>query len=442
MLIRNVLVGSAVAVAGMALAPPEACAQGGPPARPYRALFGADDMSRPAKHELNLSLNFSGALDNNAYATQAAVPAEEGGEPDAGRSELYTGGAQLAYTLRDRKVAFNAIGSTSYPYYSAIPEQAGSPAFGGSMNVSYAERASTFTASGSYRYSPYYTPMLDAGYVPPAGGFDYSSALLANEALAGGAGVSRRFGRSTSAAVGYTVSGTRFEDDSRSDARQSVRGSVTRQFGRNASIGGGYAYARARYDAGADPVTYDSHGVDLNAGYAHRWSPSQSTSLSFGIGWSEVGYLDEPSSRWRGSAGVAHVFGPTWSVTAGYGRTLEYWSATGEPTWTDSVTASLNGRLNSRVSASAGAAYYSGERVSGPGARFTSYSGSAQVQVAISRNLALSGGYVYYTYDYPASYNLPAGVPSVFDRQRVVGGATYWLPIVHAGRPRVDAESR
>ena len=61
MSIRSALVGSAVAVASMALAAPGVFAQGGPPARPYRALFGADDMSRPAKHELNLSLSFSGA---------------------------------------------------------------------------------------------------------------------------------------------------------------------------------------------------------------------------------------------------------------------------------------------------------------------------------------------------------------------------------------------
>jgi hypothetical protein len=64
------------------------------------------------------------------------------------------------------------------------------------------------------------------------------------------------------------------------------------------------------------------------------------------------------------------------------------------------------------------------------------------VQVAISPNLALTGGYVYYMYDYPPSYDLPAGVPDQFDRQRVMGGATFWLPIVRAGRARIESETR
>jgi hypothetical protein len=70
------------------------------------------------------------------------------------------------------------------------------------------------------------------------------------------------------------------------------------------------------------------------------------------------------------------------------------------------------------------------------GQRFNMYSGSARLQVALATFVALTADYIYYRYDFPAGYDLPAGMPSRMDRQRVQVGASFWLPVVRAGRAR------
>ena len=429
---RGVL-GSAAVMASMALAAPVVHAQGSPPARPFRALFGRDDTSRPARHELNFTSSLSAAIDNNAQASPGAnAPQPE----DAGRSELYTAGAQLAYALRESWVTLNASGSASYPYYSLMPEQADSPAYGGDISLAFVPGETTVSGYGRYFYSPYYAPFLQPGYAPSGGAFDYASALSANEMLSGGATLTRRLGRSTSASAGYFLSGTRFIDEERTNGNQGVRVSMSGSVSRSVNLSGGYAYSRSRVAETAAASRSESHGVDASLGYSHQWSRSSATSFSGSIGWATVTYIDSTSDRWVGSVGASHATGSWWSVSANYGRTLQYLNVTRVPTWDDSVNVGLNARVNQRVSASVSGAYIRGRQVTGGDDGYDSYSGVAGLQVALTTNMAVSASYIYYRYNYPDGYDLPAGVPSRFDRQRVQFGMTFWLPLVHAGAPR------
>jgi hypothetical protein len=429
---RGVL-GSAAAMASMALAAPAVYAQGSPPARPFRALFGRDDTSRPARHELNLTTSLSAAIDNNA---QASNPPQPGEAQDAGRSQLYTAGAQLAYVLRESRVTLNASGSASYPYYSLMPEQADSPAYGGDISLAFVPGETTVSGYGRYFYSPYYAPFLQPGYVPSGGSFDYASALSANELLSGGATLTHRLGRSTSASAGYYLSGTRFTDEDRTNGNQGVRVSMSTSVARSVTLGGGYAYSQSRVADAAASSRSESHGVDANLGYSHQWSRSSATSFSGSIGWATVTYIDSSSDRWVGSVGITHATGSGWSVNANYGRTLQYLNVTRQPTWDDSVNVGLNARISQRVSAGVSGSYLRGRQVTGGDEGFDSYSGVAGLQVALTTFMQASASYIYYRYNYPADYELPAGVPSKFDRQRVQFGMTFWLPLVHAGAPR------
>jgi len=92
--------------------------------------------------------------------------------------------------------------------------------------------------------------------------------------------------------------------------------------------------------------------------------------------------------------------------------------------------------MSQRVSAGVSGAYIRGQQVTGSDEGFDSYSGVAGLQVALTTFMQASASYIYYRYNYPANYDLPAGVPSKFDRQRVQFGMTFWLPLVHAGAPR------
>ena len=433
MQVWRVFLGSAAAMASMALAAPVVHAQGGPPSRPFRALFGGDDTSRPARHELSLTLSFSAALDNNAYASLPPAPAAPGNEAGVDRSELYSGGALLAYALRGRNVTFNAAGSASYPYYSLLPDQADTPAWGVNASVGVTPGRTTVNGYGSYYFTPYYSALLRPGYIPPGGSFDYATALSPNELVSGGASATRQLSRSTSASAAYSVSGTRFVDEDRTNGSQGVRLSLSGSVSRSVTMGGGYSYSRSRYTDTAITSRSDSQGVDVSLGYSRQWSRSRATVLSGSVGWSTVTYVGSTTERWGGTASVTQVLSPGWSLGGSYGRSLQYLSVTQEPVWSDAVNVTLGGRFGQRVSVSAGGNYSTGTRVSGGDQGFDSYSANGLVQVALASNLAVSAGYVYYRYDYPEDYGLPAGVPPRLDRQRLQFGVTFWLPLVHAG---------
>ena len=192
------------AAAGMLLAARPLGAQG-VAQQPFRALFGGDASARRSLHQIDFTATLTAAVDNNAYfATETGPPDSGGGTSTGDRySELYVGGAQLAYTLQGRDARATASAYASYPYYSYLPEQADSPAYGFGAGAGFTSRRTSFNFQGSYDYSPFYTPALSPGYGPPVPGgpFDFASVLSANERASGSASLSRTLGRETTASA-------------------------------------------------------------------------------------------------------------------------------------------------------------------------------------------------------------------------------------------------
>jgi hypothetical protein len=100
------------------------------------------------------------------------------------------------------------------------------------------------------------------------------------------------------------------------------------------------------------------------------------------------------------------------------------------------VSATLSGWFGRRVNVSVAAAYYSGRDVAGQNDQYDTYSATARVRWALASFAALTADFMTYRYHYPPGYNLPAGMPSRFDRRRLQVGATFWAPILRAGRAR------
>ena len=117
---------------------------------------------------------------------------------------------------------------------------------------------------------------------------------------------------------------------------------------------------------------------------------------------------------------------------------MNYWNATQAPVWSDSASATLSGWFGRRVSVSLTAAYYSGQDVAGQNDQFDTYSAAARLQWALASFAALTADFMVYRYDYPPGYNLPAGMPSQFDRRRLPGGR-HVLGADPASRPRTRA---
>jgi len=134
------------------------------------------------------------------------------------------------------------------------------------------------------------------------------------------------------------------------------------------------------------------------------------------------------------SANGDQAIGTNWTVGGDYSRTLQAYGGFQQPVWVDFVSAMVGGRFGRWVNLSGGANYSTGERVSLLGQAYDVYSGTARVQVALTASVAVTVNYIYYRYDFPAGFDLPAGMAHQLDRQRVQFGARFWLPLVRGGR--------
>jgi hypothetical protein len=425
------------AAAGMLLAARPLAAQG-VAQQPFRALFGGDASARRSLHQIDFTATLTAGVDDNAYvATAPDTPDGDAGTGDR-FSELYVAGAQLAYTLQGRDARATVSAYASYPYYSFLPEQTDTPAYGFGAGADFTERRTSFNVRANYDFSPFYTPALSPGYGPPVPGgpFDFASALSANERASGGVSVSRMFGRETTALAGYTVDATHFEFDDRDDSYQSANAGIEYQLSRHVNVGGVYSYTSAGFwelDAGSES---QSHNADARLAYSKPLARGRNIGFNLGAGFSQVEYNDAWTDGWRGSVGLNYGFRPQWSAGAQYSRSLSYWNATQMPVWSDWVSATLSGWFGRRVSVSLTAAYYSGQDVAGQNDAYDTYSAAARLQWALASFAALTADFVAFRYDYPPGYNLPAGMPSQFDRRRLQVGATFWAPIFRAGRAR------
>jgi hypothetical protein len=250
------------------------------------------------------------------------------------------------------------------------------------------------------------------------------------------ASLTRRFGRQTSVTAGYTHSSIVFIDEDRSNSQQSARLAASRQLSRSVTFNGSYDYSEAGYLTSAAPATSMSHGANVGFGYNRQSSRGRTTTLGFTVGASLVDYQQRRSQRWRGSVNFSQAISANWSADANYSRSLQYQNALQEPVWADVVRATVGGRFGRRVNLAFAAAYSGGGQLASSSQRFDIYSGTARAQVALADFVAITVAYVSYRYNYPAGYDLPAGVPPHMDRQRVQIGATFWLPLVRAGRAR------
>lgn len=406
------------------------------PSHPYRTLFGSDDSRIPSLHALDLDVSLDGGLDDGVFAS-TATPVEGTDPQAAGFQGLYAAAADLAYKRRGRHVVAALLSSTSLPYYSMFPDQPLTLAYGANGNVSLLSSRTTATASGSFMHSPYYATALDPSSGPVIGGGGYTgraSALNPNNVASAGAAFTYRLDRRTSMILAYAYDSTAFTEQARSNNNQGVSGSLQRQLSRGMTVTGGYAYRTADYTTDELLTSSSSQDVDVGFGYTHQAPRGRSTSLRVGAGVSNVDEYNRQYQGWRWTVHFDHAVSSRWNFGADYGRNLHYYSTIQQPVWTDDVRASAAGYVNARLQLILDVNYSNGQRVSGGGPGYDTYWATVRLQWALTQWLAVTGAYIYYRYDYPPDYSLPAGMPHQLNRQRVQFGARFWLPLARWGR--------
>ena len=421
-------------VVGMMLMAHLVCAQTErpAPARPYRSLFGSTDTSQPSRHALDLTLSINGATDNGL-----APPAPTETPQQSGFQQLYSAAALLNYAMRGRRYSADAGGSATIPRYTGSSDQLSTLGYGGNGALNFRSGASSARVYGSYMYSPYYAPALDPttalGPSPPL--FDYASERSPNDQTTAGASFTRRLGRRNSASLAYGFNRTWFENGDQSNRSQDARISADRQLSRNLTVRGSYAYRNGEYVTAATPTTNTAHDVDVGVGYNRALPRGQAATIDLSLGSSIVAdALAQQRSIWRGSAQASRTFSDGWSIRGGISRTLELNSVVQQPVVADVANADVSGRFGRRVTLTFATTYSNGQGQAQGSQRFNIYSGSARAQFGLASFAAIDVQYIYYYYDFPPGYQLPEGVPVRMNRQRVQIGASFWLPLVRAGR--------
>ena len=427
--------GGMLPVVAMFLMAVPVCAQTNRPARPYRALFGGDASNQGSLHQLDLTVALNGGLDNGLGTPAAVTEDPEAGLPADRFSEFYSAGVTLAYILRGGSTQAGASASTSLPYYSTLPDLR-ELAYGANANISYAPGRTSVAMAGSYNHSPFYNSLPDSMSGSGLPATDYGSVVNPNDIATGSASLTRRLGRATSITAGYTLNGTRFEKGSQDSLTQTARVSGNHRVSRRTSLTAGYGYNASDHTFDGVPSASASHDADAGFWYTKEAARGKAFSLSVSAGASLIDYQDTRQEGWRAAVAVDQTFNANWSVGASYSRSLRFDSAALEPLWGDDVTATAQGRIGRRVITSLGAGYRRGEQIAGASSSYETYYGSARLQVALAAFVAISGDYLYYRYDYPPGFNLPAGMPRQLDRQRILVGASFWLPLARSGRAR------
>lgn len=196
------------------------------------------------------------------------------------------------------------------------------------------------------------------------------------------------------------------------------------EFAAQAGRSTGIRFIYARH-ATLDTWSAGTHGAlvhDVQAGFEISPGIRRRTRLVFGAGSSLL-----PRDRQvhaGGNAMWAQAIGRRWQSTLDYRRTIQFLEATGEPTFGDGVTASIDGTL-ARLQLRVAASYHTGEMLGFVAAddapALEAYQGTARIGIQLHRRLV---PYVEYSrYRHRFTGGLPAGPwPGALNRQRLEAG--------------------
>ena len=244
--------------------------------------------------------------------------------------------------------------------------------------------------------------------------------------------LSQKLGRATVSVSGSTQR-TAFTDEPENRLRSdSASGRFVYHVSRDIGLVAGYAMQRGQYDIGPSAAQAQSfNNIELGLDYDHALSLTRRTTVGFASGMTSVRDAHGASEyRLIADARLSREIGRTWHATAAYHRGASLVAGFNQPVFADAVQMGLTGALSQRLmfAASAGASEGQLTQTLQPNP-VRNYLGSARLQYALTRLLALSGEYDYYYDHFDRSEGVPAGLGQHLVRRSVRIGLTFWLPL-------------
>jgi hypothetical protein len=175
---------------------------------------------------------------------------------------------------------------------------------------------------------------------------------------------------------------------------------------------------------------------DVQVGLDHRWRHARErrTTLSLAAGpallQSEAASarrdLSSGPLRLVGVASLSHDMSRSWNLGGTYHRT----AGTIDGVVSDTATLDLRGLLSTRVELGVSGGYsYTDLGLSSLEKRLGTRYGSARLEVALTRAVAMYGEYVLYEYDFAGGVPGVGGVPVQLNRRGVRAGLTWWTSL-------------
>jgi hypothetical protein len=429
--------------------------------RPDQAIFRGDRQGTDSGNVLLLTGSVFESYDDNLVGEQAVGSVT--GDPRFQTGGFYSGAdAALSYRKRTNRVGFGANGGAALQYYPRLNDLTQSSYHLGT-DLSAIRGRRTFQAAQSASWLPYLSldivpveaaaPTLspavtDPGTVfspPLAGNQDLGVFSRSSTSYQTGLGYSQAFGRRSSFGLHYGLIVSDLSTDASDPAglsnlkSQAGRGTLNVPISRNMTLGSGYGYQDAEYDTSEGEKRTRNHDVDVGLQYLRALSPSRSIGFRVGSGLSVLQRDEDNHPELRGkkyyqalgSAGFTYMFHRTWSATADFRRGLQLFQGLSQPFFANDLGANLSGTFSRRIDFLAGVRYAEG--IVGLDTTSRGYStrtASVRIRYAISRTVALSGAYTYYSYNFSQEAQLPEGIVRELDRQVVRAGLTFGIPLV------------
>ncbi len=424
---------AAIAVwTGCALAGTDAAAQvvaplAPPLPRPTQGLFGR----QPNADGFDMTVMTFEGYDDDQIADALGVI-----DPRTQKSGTFDGVDFSAGGRRKfRRISFDVGEQSSMRYYPGLEDFVGIR-HEGRVGLAGQFQRTRFSASQMVAYAPFYSyttmPLL---FDEPLASASASQQILQrNPAFISqsSADVSQTMGR-VMLMLSASTSLTDFRDAGGSGLRSdSVLGGLLYHLNKDLGVVARYGVQRGIYETvpgSHDTVEFDN--MELGLDYNHQLSLTRKTTVSFATGTAIVrGVLGAADYRLVAHARVSREIARTWHATGSYDRGASLLAGFTQPIYSDDVQVGVTGSLSRRLTLATRAGVSTGE-LTGVREQNTTgnRSGSAQLQYALSRMLALTGEYAYYQYQFGRPEGLPVGLPLHFARNSVRLGLTVFLPL-------------
>lgn len=422
----------------------------------FRGLFGGAEPVIGREHVLDLTAS--------AFAAYVEEIAREGVEAAPGRS-FQGGSASLIYQRNWQRGYIGAYASGGASYVDSLSDVGADPwiaRWGVGARAGYTRRIgrrTTFGAGALVSYSPYYSfgfgggglggGVFGGGFssgpdrVELVPGLDYTVAEQPTLSSGGSLSLTRQLtlrssleGHYAAGHVNFLDAGEGFNDR----LTQTAGGRYRYRINEYVGVRAGYAYRR--YDSLGDEESFTSHDIDagVDGGYGREFQIARRTTFSFDTR-SAVVVTDrlteddtfDPRSRLvlGGSAALAHRWGRSWQAEASYERSVGFVDGFREPVLRNEARATVRGVPLRRLDFIGTTSYTTGDvGFSRSDSGFSTTRATAQLRMAILRNLAAYAQYFYYRYDFERGVSLPGGIPPRRERQGGSVGLSYWLPLL------------